>query len=1014
MSGAAALAVVICCTAQAGVSAAASADPVGTVVLPAAVSAQSFDNLTALASSAAGTLVDAGGGASPSAFVWVTRDGVSHPLPDLAFGWNGRALVGSELTSIDGTTLHRYDLASGTVLAGDGTTLTDVFLGATSRGWVTVGSRDGVVQITYSVPGQPDLSYPYPSGTDQRVDGESLVWAEGDVNVDTGKVMRLDLLTGETSVTASLPHAPLAVRWTPSRIVWAQQAAPADGMQQFTVCSLERVALDGQPRCNDVGPSFASSTLRATDSAVAWTAGLGTSVSDTAPGTAVREVSSGSLRVVSVDSAAQVAGERFVGVTESGSAVVDFDGSAEPPHLLRAAGAHPAEDLGLSLGPGRLVGSDDSAVTRGDVLTEVYDDTYPAWSRALTTSPTLALGAEQPFTGPIAREYHGSAIGVSGPRVVLRRVLSNGTGMCPFVVVRDGAAPVDLPRYACDFGVNLSGRRYLATTSFYQGISAFDLDGRKLATFEQPIPGTADIYGPYVAYVADSGDVMLRDLRLAVGASNPRRLLASTCGGSSYDRVSVWGRFVVAVAACDGRTTVIDRQTGATRGVPQMHHPQVMDGAVVWREPSGTGLFALDLTTSSSTPVRLGDVRSGVNTWNDSPWFTTDDHLVAWQDAGTGETKVAGLPFQAGSAHPPRLLDQLTPTSLAAAASGAVSPWHAEFDATKVLGSWRLDLRNASGAVVRTWTGSAPHGGVRLDWDGRLGTRWAPGGRYTWTLTGSAADGEGALRDVDGAQVPLTGSLVVKDAKVRDLGPDRVADLLGTDAKGGLWRWDGTGVGTLKPRVQIGSGWGGLAVAGAGDLTGDGRPDLLARDASGGLWRYDGNGAGGFRPRVKVATGWNVYSAIVGAGDLTGDGRVDVLARDTSGRLWRYDGTGTGGLRARVSLGTGWNGFTAIIAPGDLTGDGRSDLLVRDAKGNLARYDGTGSGSYRPRVALGAGWNGYPVLTGIGDVTGDGAPDLLARDAAGTLWRYPGNGRGGFTARAVTGASGWQAFPRLF
>ncbi|WP_207556118.1 FG-GAP repeat domain-containing protein [Intrasporangium flavum] len=497
-------------------------------------------------------------------------------------------------------------------------------------------------------------------------------------------------------------------------------------------------------------------------------------------------------------------------------------------------------------------------------------------------------------------------------------------------------------------------------------------------------------------------------------ADAPRLLRGAECGWAAWGNVvSIWGRQAVVAPQCADHAYLHDVVTGAVRTLPAMRYPRLADGGVVYVEPDSTDLMALDLTTVGATPVRLGEV----NPWstNDArPRLTVDDHLVAWQDYASGRVVVAPLPFGQNVAHAPRLLGTVAATSLEAAPSGAVGRWHAEFDTTKPLGSWRLDLRNAGGAVVRTWTGTAPHGGIRLDWDGRLGTRWAPGGRYTWTLTGSAADGEGALRTLDGAPVAFTGVLVVKDGKVRDLGSDRVADLLGTDAKGGLWRWDGTGVGTFRPRVQIGSGRGGLTVVSAGDLTGDGRPDLLVRDASGVLWRQDGTGTGGIRPRVRVGTGWNGYTAIVGAGDLTGDGRADVLARDASGRMWRYDGTGTGGLRARVSLGTGWNAFTAIVAAGDLTGDGRPDLLVRDAKGVLSRYDGTGAGSYRPRVAVGGGWNAFTLLVGIGDVTGDGSSDLLARDAVGTLWRYPGNGRGGFTTRAVSGAGSWQSFPRLF
>jgi hypothetical protein len=64
--------------------------------------------------------------------------------------------------------------------------------------------------------------------------------------------------------------------------------------------------------------------------------------------------------------------------------------------------------------------------------------------------------------------------------------------------------------------------------------------------------------------------------------------------------------------------------------------------------------------------------------------------------------------------------------------------------------------------------------------------------------------------------------------------------------------------------------------------------------------------------RVRIGAGWNVMTALAGAGDLSGDGRADLVARDRLGQLWLYPGNGHGRLLARVRIGAGWNVMTAL------------------------------------------------------------------------------------------------------
>jgi hypothetical protein len=245
---------------------------------------------------------------------------------------------------------------------------------------------------------------------------------------------------------------------------------------------------------------------------------------------------------------------------------------------------------------------------------------------------------------------------------------------------------------------------------------------------------------------------------------------------------------------------------------------------------------------------------------------------------------------------------------------------------------------------------------------------------------------------------------------------------LGRDAKGTLWRYDGTGnaAAPYRARVAVGGGWQQYtAMTALSGLTVQGKGDLVARDASGVLWYYRGGGdARPFASRVRVGGGWNVYNTLVGAGDLTGDGRADLLGRDASGVLWLYKGTGstTAPFASRVRVGGGWNVYNMLAGRGDLTGDGHADLLARDASGVLWLYKGTGKASapYATRANVGHGWGTYNALTVPGDLTGDGRADFLGRDKSGVLWLYKGTGKAAdpYAPRMNVG-HGWGTYNTL-
>lgn len=144
-----------------------------------------------------------------------------------------------------------------------------------------------------------------------------------------------------------------------------------------------------------------------------------------------------------------------------------------------------------------------------------------------------------------------------------------------------------------------------------------------------------------------------------------------------------------------------------------------------------------------------------------------------------------------------------------------------------------------------------------------------------------------------------------------DLTGDGRTDLLARDAAtGSLYLYADNGAGGFAARVKVGTGWNGYKkIIGVGDLTGDGKADLLGLDASGELWRYNGTGngtgTGVFKDRVLVFKDWGgTYKDVVGAGDLNGDGKADLLSRDTAGRPWLNAGNGAGGFGNRTAIGT--------------------------------------------------------------------------------------------------------------
>jgi hypothetical protein len=237
-------------------------------------------------------------------------------------------------------------------------------------------------------------------------------------------------------------------------------------------------------------------------------------------------------------------------------------------------------------------------------------------------------------------------------------------------------------------------------------------------------------------------------------------------------------------------------------------------------------------------------------------------------------------------------------------------------------------------------------------------------------------------------------------------------------------------------------------LAAAGDVNGDGVDDFIVSGGYGGVWivhgRAGGFGAtldlgnlgaldGTFLPKPvsdRPSFGW----AVAGVGDVNGDGLDDVaigspirdpLRGETAGVVYVAYGR-EGGLGAELALDTlgAEQGFSIygyiqndynytsslsfgfdVAGLGDVNGDGLADVGALSSRGNalLPLYIAAiyGDADRNPNVVAldglaadeGLVWNNNGItLTGVGDVNGDGRDDVLIGGAQGAILLFGQDG----------------------
>ncbi len=255
---------------------------------------------------------------------------------------------------------------------------------------------------------------------------------------------------------------------------------------------------------------------------------------------------------------------------------------------------------------------------------------------------------------------------------------------------------------------------------------------------------------------------------------------------------------------------------------------------------------------------------------------------------------------------------------------------------------------------------------------------------YPGTATGFAAvtlrsGGTGygtsvaALGDIDGDGYA--------DAAVGEPGTNRVY----------VYRGASTGLSTAStvlpaPSTVMGFG---AAVAGAGDVNGDGFSDLLVgAPTSNRTYLYFGSATG--IPATSVGTlvtptgsPSNYGASAAGIGDINADGFADVaVGTNGANNVYVFLGSATGlGTSTLVNAGASGFGF-AVAAAGDVTNDGYPDMIVGAYSAQVAYvFAGGASGiTTTPAATLAVAANGVLFgwsVDGLGDVNGDTFSDVL-------------------------------------
>ena len=228
----------------------------------------------------------------------------------------------------------------------------------------------------------------------------------------------------------------------------------------------------------------------------------------------------------------------------------------------------------------------------------------------------------------------------------------------------------------------------------------------------------------------------------------------------------------------------------------------------------------------------------------------------------------------------------------------------------------------------------------------------------------------------------------------------------------------------------------GDAVAGIGDVNGDGYDDVMVGDPSysssgGRIDAYYGSASGVSSTSAfavsSTSAGAALGQSIDAAGDMNGDGYDDVIVGSpgysatyvNGGRIIVFYGASAGLSTSSVTSLTGTQNLaglgTAVAGLGDVNGDGYDDVAASEPYWdtvNILLGSSTGVTLTGATTVVNTSWNTFgSALDSAGDVNGDGWPDLIIGDygystsskaSLGRAYVYHNSGSGTFTTAKTT------------
>ncbi|MFO0782322.1 MAG: FG-GAP-like repeat-containing protein [Phycisphaerales bacterium] len=240
----------------------------------------------------------------------------------------------------------------------------------------------------------------------------------------------------------------------------------------------------------------------------------------------------------------------------------------------------------------------------------------------------------------------------------------------------------------------------------------------------------------------------------------------------------------------------------------------------------------------------------------------------------------------------------------------------------------------------------------------------------------------------------------------------------GQDNEGAAFLYLGSANGlSASPSWQVESNQAGasmgIAVAGAGDVNGDGYADVLVgasryskvQSNEGGVYVYLGKASGLSTTSVAILESnqndAHLGAAVASAGDVNGDGRADIIVgapeydngQNDEGRVWVYLGTPTGISTTPVwsaeSNQAGARMGNSVACAGDVNGDGYADVVVGAYLADQPNVDegmafvflghagGVSPSAQWSMRGVQVGSNAGSSVAGAGDVDNDGFDDVI-------------------------------------